>query len=115
MVGSRAGKTLLKSLLTPVIGVGLVGYFAYHTVQGNRGVLSLVSLMSETDQARETLAEMHAERLALEARVNALSPAHLDLDLLEEQARFILNVGNEDELVLFLPESEPSVAGLPQQ
>jgi len=93
-------------LLTPVIGVGLVGYFAYHTVQGNRGVLSLVSLMSETDHARETLAELREQRLTLEARVNALSPAHLDPDLLEEQARFILNVGREDELILFLPDPQ---------
>jgi cell division protein FtsB len=94
-------------LLTPVIGVGLVGYFAYHTVQGNRGVLSLVSLMAETDHASETLSELRAQRLALEAQVNALSPAHLDPDLLEEQARFILNVGRDDELVLFFPEEIP--------
>lgn len=104
---SRTGKTLLRSLLTSVIGVGLVGYFAYHTVQGNRGVLSLVGLMSETDRARDTLSELRAHRLALEARVNALSPAHLDPDLMEEQARFVLNVGREDELVLFLPDRDP--------
>ncbi|MEM7444129.1 MAG: septum formation initiator family protein [Pseudomonadota bacterium] len=113
MSRSRAGKTFLRSLLTPVIGVGLVGYFAYHTVQGNRGVLSLVGLMSETARAHETLEELRSERLALEARVNALSPAHLDLDLLEEQARFVLNVGHEDELVLFLPELEPSGSEAP--
>lgn len=107
MRSSRTSRTLLRSLLTPVIGVGLVGYFAYHTVQGNRGVLSLVGLMSETDRANETLAELRVQRLALEARVNALSPAHLDPDLLEEQARFILNVGREDELVLFFSEEDP--------
>jgi len=45
---SKSGRTLFRTLLTSVIGVGLVGYFAYHTVQGNRGVLSLVTLMSET-------------------------------------------------------------------
>lgn len=95
-------------MLTSVIGVGLVGYFAYHTVQGNRGVLSLIGLMSETDQAQETLAELRARRLSLEARVNALSPAHLDPDLMEEQARFILNVGREDELVMFLTERPPA-------
>ena len=76
------------------------------SVQGNRGVLSLVTLMSETDEANETLAELRDQRLTLEARVNALSPAHLDPDLMEEQARFVLNAAREDELVLFFPPEE---------
>ena len=103
---SRPGKTLFRTLLTSVIGVGVVGYFAYHTVQGNRGVLSLVTLMSETNEANETLAELRDQRLTLEARVNVLSPAHLDPDLMEEQARFVLNAAREDELVLFFPHED---------
>ena len=103
---SKTGKTLFRTMLTSVIGVGLVGYFAYHTVQGNRGVLSLVTLMSETKDASETLAELRDQRLTLEARVNALSPAHLDPDLMEEQARFVLNAAREDELVLFFDQDE---------
>ena len=79
-----------------------LGYFAYHTVQGERGVLAWLRLEKELSVAEARVAVLERERTNLERRVGLLRPDSLDPDLLEERARALLNYGAEDEvLVLF--------------
>ncbi|MEQ9813216.1 MAG: septum formation initiator family protein [Azospirillaceae bacterium] len=103
MLARRTVRRQLRSLILPVVWIGLVGYFVYHTVQGDRGVIAMLSLRNEVAEARATLGVLRTERHFIEARVDALSPSSLDLDLLEEQVRRILNYSHPDEIVL-LPE-----------
>lgn len=103
MPASRAIKKQMRSLILPVIWIGLVGYFVYHTVQGDRGVIAMLSLQNEVAEAEATLSVLRTERQFVEARVDALSDTSLDLDLLEEQARRILNYSRPDEMIL-LPD-----------
>ncbi|MBX9634324.1 MAG: septum formation initiator family protein [Magnetospirillum sp.] len=84
-----------------MIGVGAVAYFAYHTVEGDRGVLAWIRLKNEILEAELQLAKVTTERQALEHRVLLLRPDHLDPDMLEERARAMLNMGREDEVVIF--------------
>ena len=78
-----------------------MAYFAYHTVEGNRGVLAWARLIMEILAAEMELATVASERQALEHRVLLLRPDHLDPDMLEERARVMLNMGRADELVIF--------------
>lgn len=78
-----------------------MAYFAYHTVEGNRGVLAWARLNKEILAAEMELATVASERQALEHRVLLLRPDHLDPDMLEERARVMLNMGRADELVIF--------------
>ena len=79
-----------------------LGYFAYHTVQGERGVLAWLRLEKELSVAEARVAVLERERTNLERRVGLLRPDSLDPDLLEERARALLNYGADDEvLVLF--------------
>lgn len=91
----------LRHVLGPMIGFGAVAYFAYHTVEGDRGVLAWVRLKNEILEAELQLAKVATDRQALEHRVLLLRPDHLDPDMLEERARAMLNMGRDDEVVIF--------------
>ena len=92
-----------RHLIGPLLGAGLVVYFAYHTVQGDRGLIAWWRLRHEIHQAEETLARVEDSRRQIEHRAALLRPDRLDRDMLEERARFMLDMGRDDELVVFLP------------
>jgi cell division protein FtsB len=89
-----------RDVIGPVIGLSALAYFAYHAVEGNRGLLSYFRTSQQIADARAQLEEVQAERRALEHRVGLLRSDNLDRDLLEEQARAILNYTRRDEIVL---------------
>ncbi len=92
-----------RQVAPQVLAACLVAYFAFHAMQGDRGVNSWLELKQELAQARETEALLLAQRQELAHRVNLLRPDHLDPDLLEERARVILNYGHADEYIVLLP------------
>jgi cell division protein FtsB len=75
----------------PVLGLALVGFFAWHTLHGSRGQIAL----AETELAR-----LEAERVRMERKVDALRVEHLDGDALDERARLMLNMAAPDDIVL---------------
>ena len=84
----------------PIIGLGLVVYFVYHTIEGDRGLLAYLRLKSQLDEAELQLAKVTTDRQELEHRVLLLRPDHLDPDMLEERARIMLNMGHDGETVI---------------
>lgn len=92
----RAGQ-----LLGPTLGACLAIYFAYHAVQGERGMLSWWQLTQQVDTARATLAETSVRRAILEHRVSLMRPESLDRDMLDERARLMLNQVGKNEIVIF--------------
>ncbi len=95
----------IKRRAWPVVGQGLaaatVAYFGFHMVTGERGLQSYLRITGELEEARALAGELTAERRALERRVSALRRDALDLDLLEERARAMINLGREEEVVIF--------------
>lgn len=77
----------LKSLAAQLLGACVAGYFIYHAVQGDRGMLAWLRVNQQLEAAQQELAQSAAERTALERRVALLSNSSLDLDMLEERAR----------------------------
>ncbi len=94
-------KWRLRRALGMIIGTLLVGYFSYHLVQGDHGVISHLQLKATVAQAEQVRDDLVDRRSALEHKVTLLYPDSLDRDLLEEQARKMLNYGHPDELVVF--------------
>lgn len=88
-------------VIGPLIGLSAVTYFAYHTVEGDRGVLAYLRLHNELLEAEMRLAKVASERQEMERRVLLLRPDHLDPDMLEERARIMLNMGHDGEVVVF--------------
>lgn len=95
-----------RQVVVPVIGACLIGYFAYHTVQGDRGLLAFMRLSGEVQRAEATLSDVRAERIALDRKVGLLRRESLDLDMLEERSRAVLNRVRDDEVVIFTPVTD---------
>jgi cell division protein FtsB len=97
-----------RQVVPQVLMVCTLGYFAYHTIQGERGVLTWLRLEKDLSVAQASATVLEAERANLQRRVGLLRPESLDPDLLEERARVLLNYGADDEVViLFTDEGAP--------
>lgn len=94
-----------RHVVGPFLGLTAVVYFAYHTVQGDRGLMAWWRLNQEIKQAEESLAQLEEARDNLDHRARLLRPDHLDPDMLEERARLMLNMGRDDEVIVLRPHS----------
>jgi cell division protein FtsB len=92
-----------SAVIRPILGVTLVVYFAYHLVQGDRGLLAWMRLSQQIKQAHMTLDALRAEQEPKARRVNLLRNA-IDPDLLDERARATFNLGGPNEVVIFYPQ-----------
>ena len=104
----RAGR-----VWAPILGLSLIAYFAYHTVQGERGIRAWLLLRQQLQQAQAELDRVQSERAILENRVSRLSDRNLDIDLLDERVRILLNYTAESEWVVFQQPSERTAATAP--
>jgi len=95
----------LRTLAPQILGAAICAYFAYHAVQGDRGLIAWLQLSRELTESQTALADLSAERATLEHRVSLLRAESLDPDMLEEQARTMLNFGGPDDRTLLLPQA----------
>ena len=107
MILNRELRRQARVLLGPALGMALTGYFAYHLVEGDRGLLAWVRLTREIRTEDDTLGALRAERAALAMTVSNLTPDHLDPDLLDERVRATLNLARPDEIVIMQPAITP--------
>ena len=98
----------LKSLAAQLLGACVAGYFIYHAVQGDRGILAWLRVNQQLEAAQVELTQSAGDRAALEQRVALLNNSSLDLDMLEERARIMLNFSDPDDVVIFLPSNKPA-------
>jgi len=105
---SREFSRRLKSLAAQLLGACVAGYFIYHAVQGDRGILAWLRVNQQLEAAQIELAQSGTDRAALEQRVALLNNSSLDLDMLEERARIMLNFSDPDDVVIFLPSNKAS-------
>lgn len=90
----------LRSGWPLLLALALLGYFTWHGLHGQRGLWSWIEVGRELERARAELAELQAERRALERRVDALQPDRSDPDLLEEQLRRLGYLGEREAVIL---------------
>jgi len=86
-----------------VILVLALGYFAYHSIHGSRGLFAWVDRNHELEVKRLELDQIRAERQWLEERVGALSDDGIAVDLLEETL-YELGFVHENEVIILDPE-----------
>lgn len=86
-----------------LVGICLVSYFAYHTIQGDRGLFAMMRLRHEIASAQTTLATLKHEREELQHRTQLLNNNSLDPDLLEEKSRELLNYSRPNEIIILVP------------
>lgn len=89
-----------RFLLGPMVGITLTGYFAYHLIEGDRGLKAWLRLNREVRAAAANLDTVRAQRAALDVKVSELRPEHIDPDLLDERIRATLNLVSPDDIVI---------------
>ncbi|BBK31940.1 cell division protein FtsB [Stella humosa] len=93
--------------VAPVLGVAVIGYFAYHLVHGDRGLVAWRALSERIGEVETDARQVTAERQELERRVALLRPDSLDRDMLDERVREVLNLAHPDDLVILRPQAPP--------
>lgn len=91
----RDRRTLLLLLI-----VLSTGYFGFHAIYGNRGLLAWYQVHHRLEQLTEQVTNKKAAIAALENRVQLLRPQRIDPDLLDERARAMLGFTAADEVVV---------------
>ena len=89
-----------RYIIGPVLGIFAVGYFAYHAIRGERGVIALRQLSHQVELAQLEYYKIKSQREELEHRVSLLHPDSLDPDMLDERARVMLNYGLKNDIVI---------------
>jgi cell division protein FtsB len=99
-------------IVGPVAGITLFAYFAYHVVQGDRGLIAWLKLSQQVETAQLQYDETVAKRAEFAHRVRLLQPRSLDPDLLEERARGVLGLAHPDDIIIMDGVGSPAVAKL---
>ena len=103
MIVFREMRRRAKVLVAPVLGLALTGYFAYHLVEGDRGLRAWGEIAQQLRAAKTALADVSTERARLERRASNMRSEHLDPDLLDSQVRRTLDFAAPDEIVIIQP------------
>lgn len=97
----------LRAIVAPLLCLAALSYFVYHTINGDRGILAWWHLRQEISKAQATLKDTAAMRAAMERRASLMRPDNLDPDMLEEQARRLLNMSRDGDMIIL---QEPIVS-----
>lgn len=108
MLNKRAWQSVLS-----VLGAGIVGYFLYHTVQGDHGWLAMLHLRGQVTAAEANLSQLQKEHEALDHRVQLMRSNNLDPDLLDEKSRELLDYSKPNEIIILTPNDKSD--NLPQR
>jgi len=83
----------------PLLCALAIGYFGYHGVQGDRGLLTWLQLKQQIALTGAELEAARTARRGLERRVALLKSEGLDPDMLDERVRVVLGLALPDEVV----------------
>ena len=89
----------------PAASLAVIGYFAFHAVAGNTGLVAWQGYKVEHAALEQQARVVAAQRQALERQTALLDPRHVDPDLADELVRKNLGVVRPDEVVVDLPEA----------
>ncbi len=87
--------------ILPAITVAFLCYFGYHSIHGDLGLIATEQFEKQRVARSGELAALTTKREALERQVHLMSDGSLDKDMLDEIARYQLNVSRTDEIVIF--------------
>lgn len=113
-MAKRKKKKWAQQVLWSLIGALVVGYFLYHTIQGERGWFAMLRMQHEVTAAETTLGKLKKDREELQHRTELLKSNSMDPDLLDEKSRELLNYSKPNEIIILTPQDKPLTdEGLP--
>ncbi|MGO7337937.1 FtsB family cell division protein [Rhizobium leguminosarum] len=94
-------KRKIGRFVIPAMTVAFLSYFGYHCIHGDYGLRATETFEHQRVAREKELAILKARREHLENQVALLSDGSLDKDMLDEKARYQLNMSRADEIVVF--------------
>ncbi len=80
--------------------LGMLVYLGYHSLSGENGYKSYKIIKKEVEERQKKLSALNAEFAELKIKVEHLSNKSLDLDLLEERCRTMLNYAYPGNVII---------------
>jgi cell division protein FtsB len=106
MATRQRKQSKIKPLLVPLGCLLVLGYFAYHAVEGDYGLFALGKLGERVAELEDELAAVRADRVRMMDHVALMRSENLDRDMLDERARQALNMADAKDIVIFLGPGE---------
>jgi cell division protein FtsB len=91
----------LGRFVLPLITVAFLSYFGYHSLNGDLGLVATERFERQRLERVAELGQLTEKRRGLERQVQLLSDGSLEKDMLDEIARYQLNVSRDNEIVIF--------------
>ena len=100
MVTRKRLRSILTTLGLYVMAALLIGYFGVNAYSGNHGLKAKEDLDQQIGTLSADLDGLKSERAQWERRVALLRPDRLDPDMLDQQARALLDYVAPNDLIL---------------
>ncbi|WP_298282291.1 septum formation initiator family protein [Acidocella sp.] len=104
----RSFKTHFHSSLPPAIFLAITYYFGWNAVHGKSGLEAQATQRQELAQAQAQYNATDSLRQQWATKISDLSAQSIQRDMLEEQARAVLNLADPNDLVIDLAPSKPA-------
>lgn len=104
MIAFEEHRNRYKRFIFPAVIMAILLYLLFHAMNGNHGIYALFKEQRHAEVLEQKYQAVHAERLAMENRVQLLSDKSLDVDLLDERARIVLGYTNAQEKIHLVEE-----------
>lgn len=98
----RSVKHRVRALVPPAIFLAITYYFGWNAIHGKSGLQAQVVQRAELAQAQAQFTKTDAERTQWETRIADLSGQSIAPDMLDSQARQVLNLADPNDLVIDL-------------
>ena len=95
-------------MVPPLIFLGITWYFGWNAVHGTRGLEAQRVQISKLAQARAAFTSIDAERNLWETRTATLYGQSVARDMLDDEARLVLNLADPNDVVVELPAAQPA-------
>lgn len=90
----------VRGVIFPIVALCLSAYFSYHSISGRYGLNAHQDADALSLHLQYRLAEYQRQRETLARRVSLLKAGSIEKDMLDQQARYHLNLLHKDEIVV---------------
>ncbi len=102
MVSHPRLRSVLTTLCLYVLAALLIGYFGINAYTGNHGLKARADLDHQIAELTGELDDIKADRAQWQRRVALLKSDRIDPDMLDEQARALLNYGDPRDVTILV-------------
>jgi cell division protein FtsB len=98
-------KNRLRGLAPPAVFLAITYYFGWNALHGENGLQAQAALRQQLTQAQAEQKATDLTRATWQVKVADLSSSAVSPDMLDEQARHMLDLAGPNDLVIDLPPS----------